>query len=638
LEELRLGSRAIQPHRQLLAEGQHVHLGKRALDILSVLAEAQGEIVTKDELLEAVWPGIIVEENALQVHIVALRKALGPEAERLKTIRGVGYQLHVDEGAGSPSTPELEPDMAPLPSAAPPARASADPLPRAFYLPVPKRSLAALGIAVLLLLALAGAWWFAGPSLGLRSEERIRVLVRAMAASGSGEPAEAALARGITDELIVRLRRVPGLRIATAQPNGTAPAAAFERSYVLDGHIRSADDRVRVTARLSGADGEILWSETFDRKMADLFDVQERIASSIAGALSVSFDVGGDSSEFGGTDNPDAYSAYLQFRANQTNPDQNVPLHYLKRALTLDSDYGKALNSLSVSYGIRASQATSREEAVRLLAEMDRRTARAVEANPGLWVTHLARGWYHIQRRNLVAADREMRQVARLDKGNDPELRINLAGFSYSLGRTRRGLSFAQGAALIDPVHRGSMDDIWGLLFAGLHQESLNAFHRRATEDPSISVTASRWAFWALLLLGKEDDALQLAQQHSLELADDWQVIQDNVALADMSKAELRRWAAHKYGSGGLVRLTNLALFASHYGKPQLAMDLLEVARERVGGYYFIPLWHPAMANARKTDRFERLVIDLGFVRAWRKSGDWGDYCRPISVGEITCS
>ena len=142
LDEVRIGSRTLQPRRQLLAGGERLLVGKRALDILSVLAEAGGEIVTKDELLDAVWPGVTVEENALQVHIVALRKALGPDADRLQTIRGVGYQLDVDtkgaaetaavakgalDSASAPS-PGVEPDSASaqldpqVPSAATPSR------------------------------------------------------------------------------------------------------------------------------------------------------------------------------------------------------------------------------------------------------------------------------------------------------------------------------------------------------------------------------------------------------------------------------------------------------------------------------------------------------------------------------------
>ena len=64
----------------------------------------------------------------------------------------------------------------------------------------------------------------------------------------------------------------------------------------------------------------------------------------------------------------------------------------------------------------------------------------------------------------------------------------------------------------------------------------------------------------------------------------------------------------------------------------------MRVAFEKPGGFVLFYLWHPIMAEARKTDEFEKLVTDLGFVKAWRESGDWGDYCRPVSANEITCT
>jgi DNA-binding winged helix-turn-helix (wHTH) protein len=95
-EEYRIGELVLQSNRQLLLSGQRVPLGSKALALISALAEAGGALVTKDELMEAVWPGVIVEENAIQVHIAALRKAMGPAAEQLVTIRGLGYRLEVD--------------------------------------------------------------------------------------------------------------------------------------------------------------------------------------------------------------------------------------------------------------------------------------------------------------------------------------------------------------------------------------------------------------------------------------------------------------------------------------------------------------------------------------------------------------
>ena len=100
-DSIRIGALTLVPGRELVgASGGGVAIGGRALDILSVLAGAQGALVTKNELLSAVWAGAIVEDNALQAQISAARKALGGEATRLVTVHGRGYRLELD---GAPS-------------------------------------------------------------------------------------------------------------------------------------------------------------------------------------------------------------------------------------------------------------------------------------------------------------------------------------------------------------------------------------------------------------------------------------------------------------------------------------------------------------------------------------------------------
>src|SRR5262245_53391708 len=90
--------------REVLADGKPLHLGDRAFDVLMRLVEARGELVPKNDLLKAVWPGQIVEENALQAHISALRKALGAERDLIKTVAGRGYQFtgEVAEASSAP--------------------------------------------------------------------------------------------------------------------------------------------------------------------------------------------------------------------------------------------------------------------------------------------------------------------------------------------------------------------------------------------------------------------------------------------------------------------------------------------------------------------------------------------------------
>jgi DNA-binding winged helix-turn-helix (wHTH) protein/TolB-like protein len=649
LDEVRLGSRTLQPRRQLLVGTRREPLGKRALDILSVLAEAKGEIVTKDELLEAVWPGIVVEENALQVHVVALRKALGPEADRLRTIRGVGYQLDVEAGPAAPAatapTSKAE-TVPPIADAAPPHNRARPPewKPAVRAFPAPQRvgrnawsfvrSHWLWSSLLIALVLLAGAWLLFGAQLGLRSSERIPILVQALTPSGTTNQTEAALANGLTEELILRLRRVPDLRVATAEPDGSAPSAAFANGYVVGGTISSSGDRLRVAVRLTDANGEILWSDALDRRLSDLFDMQDEIASAIAGALSVSFDVGADSTRYGGTDNPEAYAAYMQYWQHALDFDQSVPLRYLERAAALDPDFGKAIGGLTLVYGNQLVAATSREEAGRLLEEIDKVSARALSANDDLWFGHAIRAWYFHSKHDFASAEREMRRVAELDPGDSPELRAHLATYALHTGRLAKSISIRDSRDLIDPIYQSDGWKIFDRMMTGRYDEAISMYDRLSrSKDRNLQAFVFH-AYFAYLLAGREHEAEQFVERAGYDFAAILGELNANRASPDMVPRELREWA-----EDGQSQLTiNLnAVLAAHHGHEQLAVDLMRLAYERPGGFVMFFLWHPAMAEARKTDAFEQLVTDIGLVRVWRESGDWGDFCKPLAGNEISC-
>src|SRR5258705_5396620 len=85
---------SVLPHRrELLAEGRPLDLGGRAFDVLMVLIEASGAVVSKDALMNRVWPGRIVEENSLQAQISALRRAFAADRDLIRAIAGRGYQF-----------------------------------------------------------------------------------------------------------------------------------------------------------------------------------------------------------------------------------------------------------------------------------------------------------------------------------------------------------------------------------------------------------------------------------------------------------------------------------------------------------------------------------------------------------------
>ena len=106
-ESIAFGRFRILPHRRaLLADNEPIKLGGRAFDLLMVLIETSGAIVSKDELMARVWPGRVVEENNLQTRILALRRSFGAERDLIRTVAGRGYQFTGEIHIVSPAPDE----------------------------------------------------------------------------------------------------------------------------------------------------------------------------------------------------------------------------------------------------------------------------------------------------------------------------------------------------------------------------------------------------------------------------------------------------------------------------------------------------------------------------------------------------
>jgi DNA-binding winged helix-turn-helix (wHTH) protein len=116
-EAVEFGRFRLLPHRrELRADGVAVELGSRAFDVLMVLTEARGALVTKDEIMARVWPETVVEENNLVVQISALRRALGEDRDFIRTVSGLGYRFiaEIRNLVADPSGETgLEPGVAP---------------------------------------------------------------------------------------------------------------------------------------------------------------------------------------------------------------------------------------------------------------------------------------------------------------------------------------------------------------------------------------------------------------------------------------------------------------------------------------------------------------------------------------------
>jgi TolB-like protein len=227
--------------RELSRDNKPVQLGGRALDILCVLASAGGALVTKDELMARVWGGVVVEENNIQVHISALRKALYEDGGRerwIVTVPGRGYRL-----LGAPAPPAAD-KSAPEPSA-----------------PVADEpSLAVLPFANM-----------------------------------SGDPEQEYFADGMVEEITTALARIRWLSVTARNSSFTYKGQHVDVKrvgrelgvrYVLEGSVRKGGGRVRIAAQLIDAStGAHLWADGFDGSVEDVFELQDRVASRVAGAI-----------------------------------------------------------------------------------------------------------------------------------------------------------------------------------------------------------------------------------------------------------------------------------------------------------------------------------------------------------------
>jgi TolB-like protein/DNA-binding winged helix-turn-helix (wHTH) protein/tetratricopeptide (TPR) repeat protein len=313
--------------RRLACAEEPVKLTSRALDILCELAAARGEVVDKDQLMERIWRGRVVEENAIQVHVSSLRKALeagGDGHSYVVTVPGRGYRL-VGIETGAPPSLDAGPDRARIRGT----------------------SVAVLRFANL-----------------------------------SGDPAQDYFADGIVEDIITGLSRISGLfvigRNSSFMYGGDADFAKVGRDlgcrYLVQGSVRKADNRIRITARLIEAEtGVSIWGERYDRRIDDIFEVQDAIAMSLIGAIEPNL----RKAEIGRVrrqrpSSLDAYDLVLQALSamRTTMPvgaGEAIPL--LQRALELEPDYAAAQAHLSRCFQIRFSRSglneSDREASVR---------------------------------------------------------------------------------------------------------------------------------------------------------------------------------------------------------------------------------------------------------------------------------
>lgn len=280
--------------RTLCRNGVDVALGARSLDILCVLSASRGNLVTKDELMAHVWPGLVVEDNTIQVHVSALRKALGEDVDGRRfilTVPGRGYRLIAQTAEAAVLGLPDKPSIAVMPF----QNMSGD----------PGQDYFADGVVEDIITALSRIRW-------------LFVIARNSSFAYKGRPVDI---RQVSRELGVR--------------------------YALEGSMRKSGKRIRITGQLiDAATGTHLWADRFDGSLADIFDLQDKVAASVAGAIAPKLEQAEiERTKRKRTENLDAYDYYLRGLASfhrETRESNGEALRHFYKAIELDQDFASA--------------------------------------------------------------------------------------------------------------------------------------------------------------------------------------------------------------------------------------------------------------------------------------------------------
>ena len=285
---LRIGDWCVNPASgQISRDGQAARLEERAMRLLLCLAEHAGEVVSIDDLLSQVWCGVVVTSDSVYQAVASLRRQLGDDPKQptyIATVPRLGYRM---VAAVNPWVDQAEDSNSPVQR-------------RRF------RTGFRLAAAVALCLAIVAAFLFRGriagttrafsPAVAQQPQKSIAVLPFL---DLTDKMSHEIFADGMTEELIDKFSKIPGLRVAAPRSSfllkgKKMPIPEVGRtlgvSYVLDGSVRKSGPKLRIAARLIRADnGYVVWSETYERPFGDLLKVQDDIAGEVTKALSSRF-------------------------------------------------------------------------------------------------------------------------------------------------------------------------------------------------------------------------------------------------------------------------------------------------------------------------------------------------------------
>jgi len=605
---LRFGVFEVDPNAgELWKHGLHIKLHDKPFQVLQALLEHPGEIVTRKELQERLWPGdtFVEFENGLNNAISRLRETLGDSADSphfVETVPRHGYRFIASVETGLPSASTLpQPPSASLPH----SRSG-------------MRWLIVVSLALTALMAAAGYRWFGASAPPLNSVA-VLPLVAINVAEGSEDEY---LAFGMTEALTAELSKISALKVisqtSAMQYKGarkSLPQIARELGVaaVVEGSVVREGNEIRVTVQLIDAATDThLWAETYQRELRNTLAMQTEIAAAIAREVHVALSPGEQATLSAvRTVNPAAHEAYLRgryFYRKQTEEGIRKALPNFEQAVAIDPSYAPAHAGLSDVYwematGLEPDPNGRREARRQSRAALEK----ALELDETLTEAHVSRGYFllHLDW-DWAGAERAFRRAIALSP-NSALAHSGLAEHSWAMNRPEEALRYLQRACELDPVTVLSNRGLGSAYFFLGQNDLAIARFQKALELESDAVTM---VSLGLAYLQKDLHAEALAQlEEAVRVANaDWALAALAYAQAITGKRDEAQKIIRGVAARGQAPAYTVAMAYAGLGENDKAFEWLERSlRERESGLILAHVW-PQLAPLRSHPRFHDLM------------------------------
>lgn len=613
---------------ELRRDGLKVKLQDQPLRLLLLLLESAGEVVTREELRSKLWPAdtFVDFDHSLNTAVRKLREALGDSADAPRYVetlarRGYRFVVPLRESEPSQAPPAAARDAA-TPAAATPAEARW-PHSRARVVLMA----AALGVAALV-----------AYRVGVRPRPRTQPGVRLTLAvlpfdNLSGDADQEYLSDGLTEEMITQLARLEPDRVKVTARSSTWKYKHAERDlvrlrqelgadYVLEGSVRRAGERVRVTAQLvQAADQTHIWAETYEREMRDVLVLESEVARAVARAIAMTLAPEAEARLARARPvRPESYQDYLRgryFFNRKTEAALRQALGYFQRAVAADPGYAAAYSGLSDCYlnlgassvvgGLPPREAMPEAKAAALKAlEID---ATLAEAHASLANVHLFHDW------DFVASEKEFKRALELD----PDYTAAHHWYSHCLlvlGRTQESLSESRRALELEPLNLVVNTHLgWHFFYTRQYDEAIDQYRRTLELDPA-APQAQRYAAWAFLQKGRHAEAIAALRAASSAFGRNPEVeaelghalaVAGRRAEARAVLEDLSQPSSDRYVSPYSVALVHAGL-----GDRDQALAWLDKAYADRSDYMVYLGLEPMLDSLRSDPRFKALVRQVG--------------------------